>query len=306
MHRRHFLGLGAAAAALSLPASAQSLQVRPGTVRDRLWTFCNPVNADYNYVKTRSVITPVESALYLGIPNIIMVNQYPSQPENLDPNSDGFYQPWRSPLQLHAFPTRMLRRVVWSIVGASGKTNLPERNEAIALAKKTPNFVGMMMDDFIRKDGQGALTVEQVADISRELKSGDRKLDLYAVLYEYQFESSFAEYLKYIDVVTFWTWRTQELARLEENFAVLERLAPKARKMLGCYTTSYDPKAAVRWTELPVETMRKQCETGLRWLQEGRIEGIIIYGNFLELDWDCMKWVRDWIARVGDQPLRKT
>lgn len=38
-----------------------------------------------------------------------------------------------------------------------------------------------------------------------------------------------------IDVVTLWTWETAELANLETNLTKLEKLAPKARKLLGCY-----------------------------------------------------------------------
>lgn len=308
--RRHFLGLSAAAAAGCASHSGQPRPAQQATVRDRLWAFCNPVNADYYMVKKRSVMTPVESALYLGIPNIIMVNQFPHQ--ELPPEDDGFFQPWRSPLDLHAYPTRMLRQVVWSIVGARGKTDVSERDEVIALAKRTPNFVGVMMDDFVRPGGHLGLSIEQLQEIRTALKSGDKPLDLWVTLYmassghKDQIKPGITSYLRYIDVATLWAWDHEDLPLIEAQVSALEQISPQTRKMLGCYTAALNPKGDPRWTPLSVEAMRYQCETGLSLLQQGRIEGIIIYANFLDLDWECMSWVRDWIRRVGDQPLGRS
>jgi len=80
-------------------------------------------------------------------------------------------------------------------------------------------------------------------------------------------------------------------------------LAPKSRKLLGCYTADYDRNRTPWWIALPVAKMQNQCETGLRWLRAGRIDGIIIYGNFLDLDWEPMEWVRNWIQKVGDSKI---
>ena len=55
-----------------LSAAGQLCPVQPGTVRDRLWVFCNPINADYDIVRRRTVMSPFESAVYMGAPNIIM------------------------------------------------------------------------------------------------------------------------------------------------------------------------------------------------------------------------------------------
>ena len=69
MRRRQFLQTAAGFTAgygLSSSAFSQVCAVKDGTVRDRLWVFCNPVNADYEYVRKRSVMSPLESANYLG------------------------------------------------------------------------------------------------------------------------------------------------------------------------------------------------------------------------------------------------
>jgi hypothetical protein len=54
---------------------------------------------------------------------------------------------------------------------------------------------------------------------------------------------------------------------------------------------------------MPVETMKYQCELGLKWLRDGRIAGIIIYGNFLDFGWESQEWAREWIQKVGDTKL---
>ena len=55
---------------------------------------------------------------------------------------------------------------------------------------------------------------------------------------------------------------------------------------------------------MPLERMKKQCELALRWLQEGRIEGMIFLAtNICDLDLEAVNWTRRWIAEVGDQQL---
>ena len=50
--------------------------------------------------------------------------------------------------------------------------------------------------------------------------------------------------------------------------------------------------------------MKLQCETGLRWLQEGRIEGIIFLGNTtMDLGYPSVDWTREWIRKVGNTQL---
>jgi hypothetical protein len=303
VRRRQFLQTAAGLTAgngLSSSALSQVCAVKAGTVRDRLWVFCNPVNADYEYVRKRSVMSPLESALYLGAPNIIMANQYP------EAGQEEWYKPWEPPLEQYAYPLKLLKRVTWSIVGAGGVTKDWERKQVLALARRTPNFVGVFMDDFFHDGGSGnmaSLTLDQVREIQQQLKNSDKKLDLYVTLYTRQLDPAISDYLKLIDVVTLWTWETAELTNLEANLAKLERLAPKSRKLLGFYTADYDKNRTPWWTALPVPKMQHQCETGLRWLREGRIEGIIIYGNFMDLNWEAVEWAREWIQKVGETKL---
>ena len=310
MHRRRFLQTTAAiSASCAFPhlAAGQLCPVKPGTVRDRLWVFCNPVNGDYEYVRKRSVMTPLEGAVYLGVPNMIMVNQYPERNGRtpLHPGQDGWYMPWVPPFELYAFPLQVEKRVVWSIVDAGGVTYDWERKQVLAMARRTPNFVGVFMDDFFREEGPkvASLSVEELRGVQRELKGGSKKLDLYVTFYTQMLKRPVVEHLKQIDVITYWMGETAEIDRLDANLASLKKLAPGSRILLGCYTADYDGKRTPMWLPLPVAKMKHQCEVGLEWLRQGQIEGIIIYGNFFDLGWDSITWARDWVQRVGDTKI---
>jgi hypothetical protein len=125
------------------------------------------------------------------------------------------------------------------------------------------------------------------------------KLDIFVTLYVTHLDLPLRDYLELIDVVTLWTGNPAELANLESNLRKAEMLAPKARKMLGCYVVDYSRKEGI-----PVPSMKLQCETGLRWLREGRIEGMIFLGNTtMDLGFESVEWTRQWIQKVGDAKL---
>ena len=302
LNRRRFLQAAAtatAAAGLSPLALGQIIPAKEGTVRDRIWVFANPVNADFNMVRQRSVMSPLEAAVYLGAPNLLMVNQFPEKGE------EPTHKPFEPPYEQYAYPLKVLKRVAWSIVGAGGVTSDSERQQVLAMARRIPNIVGVFMDDFFcdrTSEKVANLSLDQVRDVQRQLKESSKKLDLFVTLYTRQLHPDLTDYLNLIDVITLWTWETAELANLEANLAKLEKLTPKSRKLLGCYTASLG-NGTPRWTDLKAPAMQKQCETGLQWLRAGRIDGIIIYGTAMDLGWESVEWARDWIQRVGDTKL---
>jgi len=260
------------------------------TVRDRFWLWTHAAGShDTGYgISGTSRMTPVEGAFYMNIPNVILV-RYIGKPE--------------LPFHQYAVPFRPLKQVVWSIVGAGGATDDAEREAVFELADRFPNITGVMMDDFFRKsdDGEsGSLSVNQLRDVRKRLVVGGRTLDLWVVLYANQFDlPGLAEHLALCDKVSFWTWTADKLADLERNFAKAEELAPKCGKVLGCYMYDYG-----RRQPMPVDLMRNQCETGLRWLREGRIEGMIFLASCIcDLDLEAVEWTRQWIAEVGDEEI---
>ena len=294
--RRRLFGASAAGLAglgLGSPAPARVAQAQEGTVGDRFWIFTCAANSDFPSMGRRSVMTPAEGAFYLGVPNIIVVQSS---------TREAPYGRLEPPLAQYTVAMRPLTRVVWSIVGSGGFTSPEETKEVLELAKTTPNFAGIMLDDFFtnRKEGKRAkLTVEELADIRRQLLETNGKLAIFATLYSSQFDLPIRDYLELIDVITLWTGKPADLVNLESNLRRAERVAPGKKKMLGCYVVDYGQKKGI-----PVTLMKLQCETGLRWLREGRIEGMIFLGNTtMDLDLDSVEWTRDWIQKVGDTRL---
>jgi hypothetical protein len=307
MRRRQILQ-----AAMAVPASwgvsssglGQVCPPKAGTVRDRLWVFCNPRNADYDVVRKRSVMSPLEGAVYFGVPNILMVNQYPEGRAESLPGQAGWFEPFEPPFEQYALALNVLKRVAWSIVGAGGVTKDWERKQVLDMALHTPNFVGVYMDDFFRSKPEPAvasLTLEELRAIQQQLKGSPKKLDLFVTFYTQFLNRPIREYLNLIDVVVMWTGHVKNLTNLKANLALLAKLAPKSRKMLGCYTAEYNENRVPAWTGMPVPAMQHQCEVALRCLREGQIEGIVIYGCTAEdLGWESVNWTREWIQKVGD------
>jgi hypothetical protein len=268
------------------------------TVGDRLYVWAHAAGS-YNgeaYLKSYkpSKIEPVDGVQYLGLKNayFIRYKDVPAIP------FDDYYAPFKK-----------LDRVVWSLTGESGATSAEERKAVFKLAEANPNITGFIMDDFFRgmevpKEGgvdtplPASLTPEQLADIRSSLKINGRALPLSVVVYTTQINPRAKHHLKHVDDITLWTWRPAELDALEKNLEKLEQLAPGKGIYLGCYLFDFD-----RFVPMPVDRMKQQVELGYRWLQQGRIKGMIFLGTpILDLGFESVEWTRGWIAKVKNEP----
>ncbi len=271
----------------------RSTDADPGTVLDRLWIFTCAANSDFIHLRRRSVMTPAEGAFFLGVPNIIVVQSSSQEAPygRLDP-----------PFAQYLVAMRPLKRVVWSVVGSGGFHCPEETKEVLGLARTTPNFAGLMLDDFFSgaKEGKRAqLTVEELGAIRRQLSETGRNLEIFVTLYADKLDLPISDYLELVDVITLWTSDPAHLERLETRLKTAEAIAPRAKRMLGCYLVDYGRKEGT-----PVNRMRWQCETSLRWLKERRIEGIIFLGNTtMDLGFASVDWTREWIQKVGSTRL---
>ena len=219
-------------------------------------------------------MTPAEAAFYLGVPNLFFIR------------SNG--QPPLTEFDQWAIPFRPLKRVLWSLVGSGGQSVAEERKRALELPHRFPNIVGFIMDDFFHPDGSGALSPKELATLRKDLVVEKRHLDLYVVLYTHQLHLPVQKHLEFCDKITLWTWNSKDLKDLDGNFERLEKLAPRHGKLLGCYLWDYGAKAP-----MPVERMQRQCELGLKWLREGKLEGLTFLGNTTcDLELESVAWTR--------------
>jgi len=294
--RRRALGaaaLGLAGSAASVLTSVAAHAAERGTVRDRLWLFAVPANSDFATVQRRSLMTPAEGAFYLGVPNVILVQASATEAK---------YGRFEPPFAQYAIGLGSLRRVVWPLVGSGGFTTPEERKEGIELTMRTPNFVGMMLDDFFtgqREGRRAALSLQELADIRQQVRTSPKKLEIFVTLYVQHLDLPLEDYLKLVDVVTVWSWKAEELANLETHLQKAQKLAPHAKMMLGCYMVDFTKKKS-----MPIPAMQQQCEKGLAWLRQGRIEGMIFLSNtVMDVGYEAVDWTRDWIARTGEARL---
>lgn len=295
--RRSFLGAtaGAIAASATTPSlQAQLVPPKEGTLRDRLWIFGSPTGSTAPHTRRRTVMSPAEGALYLGVPNIYMNQANAGAESRL-----GRFEP---PFEQYAVALRPFKRVLWGLVGSGGFTTPEERKEGLELIRKTPNFVGAHLDDFFTTKATGkraVLTVEELAEIRKTLKAAGRPLEIYSTYYTTLLKLPLDDYLKLLDGVTFWTWKPEDLANLEENVAKIKEVAPHLKLIQGCYLVDF-----TRRVSIPIPAMQRQCEFGLESLKKKRIEGMMFLGNgVMDIGFEAVEWTRDWIQKVGDMKV---
>jgi hypothetical protein len=276
----------------------------PETVRSRLWIWGHPAGV-YNAVELRglrrqSSVEPVDAARQMGLNNVIFV-RYGGKPAA---PFDGYYTPFHS-----------LDRVYWSLVGNGGRTSPADREAAFALAEKSANLVGFILDDFFHepssgnaaepfpssspgKDYRASLAPSELR-VLRQRQVGGRRLPLMAVIYTRQVKSQARAHVAEVDELCLWTWRPCDLEQLPANFAALEQLAPDKRLYLGCYMYDFSQNKP-----LSVALMQRQVEQGYRWLRAGRIAGIIFLATAnVDVGLEAVDWSRQWIRTHGDERL---
>ena len=156
------------------------------------------------------------------------------------------------------------------------------------------------MDDFF-KDPEAEQVAVFTADQLRRIKELLGHSPLWVTLYTEELNHSkrIDEHVQLMDKITLWTWKASDLVHLEENFEKLEKLAPAASKVMGCYLWDYGEKKSI-----PVSLMERQCELGLKWLKSGQVdEMIFLSNNVVDLGLESVEWTRNWIRQVGDQKL---
>ena len=331
LSRRAMLGCVAIATAAALGATAGDASaaepVAGGsphtTVRDRLWIFSVLAGGDNDSLERGNVrggsrMTPAEGAFWLNVPNLLLIrsSEEPTLPGGQD---------WRAKtsFEQYAISFQPLDRVVWSVVGSGGKGGMSELGPVLNLAKKFPNFTGIYLDDFIidakrqsdgRVAGRPAIQPDELKRARQQMKGVGRPMDVWVTLYTHEINPSrkitspgfkgcdppLAEFLDQFDVLTLWTWNSDELPALEENLVALEKIAPKnTRIALGLYIWDFHNRKSV-----PVELMEHQCELGLKWLKEKRIHEMIFLANtLLDVGLPSADFSRQWIAKVGKDPL---
>jgi len=300
--RRDFLRIGGTALGASALLPPMTFGNSPeDTVRDRLWMWAHIEGSyDNQYGLPNNGISrmsPIQATELMDIPNIIFI-RYGKKPS--------------PPYDEYAAQYRNTKKLQWSFVGdASSGTSAEEQEHVLELARKMSNMTGLFMDDFFHGKAEpisdppgepeavASISVARLQEIRKKMEQMNRKLDLSVVLYTHQLNPVIRRHLDLCDVVAFWSWTADDLARLPENFAKYRAIAPKKRTLLGIYMWDFGKSKP-----LPMDLMRMQCETGLRWLKDDTIEGMIFLAtNICDLDIEAVKWSKQWIAEHGKEKI---
>lgn len=144
-----------------------------------------------------------------------------------------------------------------------------------------------------------SMTVKELADLRSIVHQDmERNVDLISVVYTTQISREIRPYTDLVDKITMWTWNPKDLVDLEKNLTLMEKAVQKPI-ILGCYMYDYG-----NLHPMPIERMKHQCDLGLNWLKEGRIEGMIfLASNICDMKLETVEWTRKWISDVGDQRL---
>jgi hypothetical protein len=313
--------------ALLLAPLAMQAQQSTSTVRDHLWIFTvyaggnnretQKIHYIDDYAPGGSRMTPAEGAFWLGVPNLLLIRH-----TNIPPLPGTETARAKTTFEQYAISFQPLDRVVWSVVGGAGEGGMNELPPVLGLAKKYPNIRGIFLDDFIRPGnrvngrmvGRPSLQREDLSHVREQMKVVGRPMEVWVTLYTHDinasrktaaptyrgFEPPLASFLDQVDMLTLWTWNSDELSELEENLIALEKIVPKnARIALGLYIWDYHNKKPV-----PVELMKHQCDLGLKWLKEGRISDMIFLANtVLDVGMPSAEFSREWIKKHGQEKL---
>jgi len=203
------------------------------------------------------------------------------------------------------------KQVVWSAVGAGGVTrnsdDKSDLDEVLRQAAKFPNVTGAVLDDFFasvegfKMSGKIARhSIDSITSMRDRLHNfPQRKLDLWMVWYTYQLDFAVAEYIALCDVITMWTWKGSDLARLDENIDKLMMKSPGKRLLAGCYMWNYGESKPLSKKE-----MQDQLDCYYRRIKKGEIEGIVFCSNCIaDIGLETVALTRQWIADVGDETV---
>ena len=264
-------------------------------IRDRFWLWGQDPGSHHacldNLWKLPRVnrMDTAEGAAHLGISNCCRVVML-GKPE--------------PPFDAESEKMKNMRQVVWSIIGdlhsKRNDTGYGDIDEIIRQAKLYPNITGGVLDDFFGEDRRALFPPRRLAELRPMLRSGaGRPLDLWVVVYEHTLGVVDKACLDECDVITFWTWRGDELANLDRNLDELLRLTPGKRRLAGCYLWNYGEAKP-----MTIAQMEYQCGKYLQWMRQGDLEGIIFCSNCIaDIGLETVEWTRDWIRAIGEEEI---
>lgn len=277
--------------------------------RDALWLFGVPAHENDTYVggwvrhrkeddpnnfpSTGSSMTPAEAALFLDIPNMVMVC------------CDGIPSPFSQYAEKYLYSFLPMDRVMWSSIGSAGYRDGREEDYIVSKHEEYTNLCGCYLDDPLMQflafpeEKRARKAKELVSGIRKKLDTCSRHMDLVITWYPHEAREEDSEIYEDIDAVAIYTWNALELENIDSVMEIAKKKFPNKKIYLGAYLYDYE-----RSCPLTIEQMEFQCEKGKKWLLDGTIEGMIFVTNaVMAPGMQNDIWLRNWIAENKDIEL---
>jgi hypothetical protein len=275
----------------------------PAKVRDILWVWAIPGRGEQSAVPQTLAsfgqASPARRMELLQVPNVIMA---------------GSGIPNEQTLALaHTEAVQHADRIVWEIlpdgeVDYHDKFQYEQRARQVCeLAAKHPQIVGILLDDMTSVAVRNGFKPEHIRalkdQLARELIKVGRSptsadLETWGVVYTMNFDQkNIADYIEELDVINLWVWKPSELENLESSVEHCRKSFPGKSVVLGLYLYDY-----AYGRPMPAEIHQRQCETALKLVRAGKIDGIVFLTNDKD-DNAIHEWTADWIKQVGNQAL---
>jgi len=280
------------------------------TLRDRSWVWGHESwQVDGKHAKlfgldvATNYFHMVEGAKSLGLENLNVIR-------------------WDKPDRSFRDSLKGMKRLTWPISGHAGEahTTYAELGDwTFVVAEEMPNVTGFELDDYFvatdeelvfAKTASGLRPVcptqfsyDDLVTLKGRMKAFKRPLELRLVVYDDLFKErkdphDLQPVIDVVDSVTYWVWKAENIARLEESFALYRTLAPNKPTYLGIYLWDFGGAKP-----MPLEHLKRQLKLGLEWFRKGEIEGLVfLCSSICNRPYPAVRFCREWLSKHGDEP----
>ncbi|MCR4415382.1 MAG: hypothetical protein NUV77_23475, partial [Thermoguttaceae bacterium] len=144
----------------------------------------------------------------------------------------------------------------WKAEASSTYSERFQAANVLAAGKRLP-------DPSARGAGQplpASMTPAELKALRQRIAAGGRSLPITCVIYTHQISPRILPHVNQVDKVAMWTWRSDDLVNLKDNFEKLRDIVRPKPILLGCYLFDYGDNKP-----MSVDRMKHQCELGLKW-----------------------------------------
>lgn len=224
---------------------------------DKLWNWGHLEGSHDECIGRPCTMTPEGFAREYGIQNAFIV----SYGGNIQPPFDAL-----------AKRLSCLKQVKWSVLG-DRLTPLPEAElgntqDILDVLDCAGNITGGVVDDFFSPERMERFPPAVLTKIRAVLNAAGR--DFWCVLYAHQLELDLEPYIDCFDGITFWVWKSEDIANYEEYLKKVFALAKGKPVMPGIYFWDYSAGKP-----MPIELYKKQLDRAIDLTVNKQAAGIV-------------------------------